>query len=802
MLRLKVPIFLSIFLFIFLGASKASAMVDFSVQTITVSPVEPAFNETCVITVTASNIGDVVHSGAVGIDNVNKNFTDFVIRKSSISKSGDYQPNTSFTFTYEGFFNTKGSKNVGFGIDEGNLLEEAKEDNNYKNTKVNVVDRYDLYVESISISPISPVVSQPVTITVSVKNSGAANLNDSTGLNILEYKFSNFKIDNEILPVVNSSNQVAPGSYLEYKYLGKFLTAGEQTLDFKIDVNNQLLERNENNNFLSVKKTVSDIGSADVEFTSFSIDIERPVVDQIVTITATLKNAGKYSLIDDFGWLGEDNNSVFPTIIKDIAKDLAGMVDVKAVYPVYPSSLKPLNTGESLSYKFSGVFKEAGTKLVDFNFNSNKRLPESKWDNNEKKLEFVVYKDTEARDEFAIKNFHIELISTSSAKLVWETTENAEATLFYKLNEYTSFDEVKSVKAKGHSLTLDNLRPSTIYNFKVKANIGKVVKNSEVINFKMPGSVALELLSAVNISAGTEKSETLVEFSTNFVSKGSVYWRKKDKTYGAYPVTEGVLHRLIVKTLEVGEYEYYLDLTTLSGVGLTSPVFVFKFLDESSNSTNSKSATSTMEKVSTDKAKNDIKTVNNQNKKSEQEKLITNSRLYETLKGKIVLTVEAKGEAYYIHPQNMKRYFLGRPQDAFLVMRELGGGMSNANLKKIPVGLSKMSGIDSDKDGLSDMFEDAIGTNKNKADSDGDGYKDADELKNSFNPVGSGKLVNDLDFSKKQNGRIILQVEGKGEAWYVSASDGKRYFLGRPEDAFGVMREKGVGISSRNFESL
>ena len=47
---------------------------------------------------------------------------------------------------------------------------------------------------------------------------------------------------------------------------------------------------------------------------------------------------------------------------------------------------------------------------------------------------------------------------------------------------------------------------------------------------------------------------------------------------------------------------------------------------------------------------------------------------------------------------------------------------------------------DTDNDGLSDMEENAIGTNPTVSDSDGDGYKDGEEVKNDYNPLGEGKL--------------------------------------------------------------
>ncbi|MEK7122773.1 MAG: hypothetical protein AAB855_02850, partial [Patescibacteria group bacterium] len=63
----------------------------------------------------------------------------------------------------------------------------------------------------------------------------------------------------------------------------------------------------------------------------------------------------------------------------------------------------------------------------------------------------------------------------------------------------------------------------------------------------------------------------------------------------------------------------------------------------------------------------------------------TSTAFTRRLAGSILLQVEEKGEAWYVHPVNLKRYFLGRPADAFRVMRELGLGISNADLRMIAV---------------------------------------------------------------------------------------------------------------------
>ncbi|MCK5211081.1 sulfatase-like hydrolase/transferase [Candidatus Parcubacteria bacterium] len=182
---------------------------------------------------------------------------------------------------------------------------------------------------------------------------------------------------------------------------------------------------------------------------------------------------------------------------------------------------------------------------------------------------------------------------------------------------------------------------------------------------------------------------------------------------------------------------------------------------------------------------------------------VKNKKMYQNLQGRIMLTVEQNGEAYYVHPDNETIYFLGRPGDAFAVMREQGVGITNANLMKIPVGFGSATGLDTDGDGLSDMLEDALGTNSNLVDTDNDGHSDKSEMEGGFNPL----LPNvNLGFSKwftsLQLGKIFLQVEQNGEAWYINPADSKRYFLGRPADAFAVMRNLGLGISNKDFSSL
>lgn len=132
----------------------------------------------------------------------------------------------------------------------------------------------------------------------------------------------------------------------------------------------------------------------------------------------------------------------------------------------------------------------------------------------------------------------------------------------------------------------------------------------------------------------------------------------------------------------------------------------------------------------------------------------TSLSLGQRLRGYILLDVEQNGEAWYIHPDTLRRRYLGRPADAFDVMRFKGLGITDADLARVP------------------------------------------------------KATEDVDESYEQalrerlSGRILLQTEQNGEAWYVDPSNLRRYYLGRPVDAFAIMRERGLGITSDELREI
>jgi len=116
--------------------------------------------------------------------------------------------------------------------------------------------------------------------------------------------------------------------------------------------------------------------------------------------------------------------------------------------------------------------------------------------------------------------------------------------------------------------------------------------------------------------------------------------------------------------------------------------------------------------------------------------------LNETISGYIFLQIEEHGEAWYIYPANQNRYYLGRPADAFEVMKKLSLG-----------------------------------------------------VKHDF-------ITNTEIFPARLSGLILLDTESHGEAYYIYPLDLKKYYLGRPIDAWNIMRELGRGITNNDLKKI
>lgn len=58
------------------------------------------------------------------------------------------------------------------------------------------------------------------------------------------------------------------------------------------------------------------------------------------------------------------------------------------------------------------------------------------------------------------------------------------------------------------------------------------------------------------------------------------------------------------------------------------------------------------------------------------------------------------------------------------------------------------------------------------------------------------------NLSNLLSGKILLDTDYNGEAWYVYPGDFHRYYLGTPSDAYTIMKNLSLGISNSNFSII
>lgn len=182
--------------------------------------------------------------------------------------------------------------------------------------------------------------------------------------------------------------------------------------------------------------------------------------------------------------------------------------------------------------------------------------------------------------------------------------------------------------------------------------------------------------------------------------------------------------------------------------------------------------------------------------------VIKNPGLYKRLRGQIILRVQGNGEAYYVSATSPKLIYLGKGRKALDALLYQSTGISDAVIKGVLPAFSKQFGADSDLDGLSDNFEQAIGTSPLNFNTDNDRYSDSVEVSNGFDPLGYGAWPTGNDAVEKLKGRILLQVESRGESWYVSPKDGKRYLFSTQYDTEEMIKTTGTGITNYTFNLL
>ncbi|MFH0951303.1 MAG: peptidoglycan-binding domain-containing protein [bacterium] len=121
-----------------------------------------------------------------------------------------------------------------------------------------------------------------------------------------------------------------------------------------------------------------------------------------------------------------------------------------------------------------------------------------------------------------------------------------------------------------------------------------------------------------------------------------------------------------------------------------------------------------------------------------------NNPLRARLAGNILLQVEANGEGWYVNPGDQQKYYLGRPADAYEIMRFLSVGITDTDLARAQA---------------------------------------------------------NTGFALKHKGKIFLQVQQHGEAYYVDFQ-GKLHYMKDGAAAYDIMRGFGLGITNKDIRQI
>ncbi len=178
-----------------------------------------------------------------------------------------------------------------------------------------------------------------------------------------------------------------------------------------------------------------------------------------------------------------------------------------------------------------------------------------------------------------------------------------------------------------------------------------------------------------------------------------------------------------------------------------------------------------------------------------------NPSLLKRVIGRILLQVHEKGEAWYVDPDSSQKFYLKDGQSAYQALQAFGLGITETDIDQIPVSTETDDDTeDADADGLSDKTEVALGTEVENADSDGDGFSDGTEVESGYHPRRAGQWLANAALCQRLEGKIVLQIENRGQAWYVRNC--KRYYLKNGVSAYEVMRRLGLGITNEDLSEV
>jgi len=247
----------------------ADAGPDLIVQNITLSPAEPAIDDTVTITVTVKNQGTTAAGPSYVVCNV-----DSTILATFPVNQLEAGTMATATFTWKA---EPGSHTIKAVADSSNSVAETNETNNTKTYTLTTL-AVDLIIQSITWSPASPSRGDTVTISVVIKNQGSAG-SHTTNVNLY--------IDGSSRGFQDVA-AINPGGTVTKTYVWTALS-GQHAIKAAVDESNSIRESNDANN----DKTADFLTSPpDLMIDKIAWSPLNPSKNDTVSFNVTVKNQG------------------------------------------------------------------------------------------------------------------------------------------------------------------------------------------------------------------------------------------------------------------------------------------------------------------------------------------------------------------------------------------------------------------------------------------------------------------------------------------------------------------------------
>lgn len=528
------------------------------------------------------------------------------------------------------------------------------------------------------------------------------------------------------------------------EWLNSTLVEGKNEIEISIDPANKIEESDKSNNIYTTVINAEDTRKPDltidkIKTTYNNSDKDYYIVTEVRNFSATAKNI---------------------TIAMEVTDIDTGKIYHGSIYDdmLLENEKHEITMEEPMEFKIENVYNLRA--VVDPN-DLISEAHEGSWNTMEQTLNaFYPYAQPVGAPP-SVKNY-----GEDGVTIEWETNLAIKSMAYYRKIDDLGFDykkvESNEQPTTKHKITITGLDKGTKYYF--------YVTSLDTQNHLFPSQAVEKTIGEVNnvIKIPEEPSKPLEETQLSFVI---------NNPHGTPPPA----------TPYTGSKENTVEPT-----------------QETSKTTNNNTDFAEVQKLRERIQKLELKISDLERKLIDKEKALTKTideKLTERLTGKILLQVEEHGEAWYVAPVTGERFYLKDGATAHSALQAFGLGITNKDLAQIPVGIEKRAEImDADGDGADDKLEEALGTDINNPDSDNDGANDGAEIINGSNPLGAGKTSINASLANRLEGKILLQVEAGGQAWYMHS--GKRYYMKDGQQAYQIMRFLSLGITNNDLRKI